>query len=52
MQKIIGIWRYSYLRLIGNSGFLFTIYIAIVVGSFYYSELLKWLPNSFLPPYF
>lgn len=36
-----------YLRLIGNSGFLFTIYIAIIAGSYYYSELLKWLPETF-----
>lgn len=36
-----------YLRLIGNSGFLFTIYLAIIVGSYYYSELLKWLPERF-----
>lgn len=36
-----------YLRLIGNSGFLFTIYLAIIVGSYYYSELLKWLPEGF-----
>lgn len=36
-----------YLRLIGNSGFLFTIYIAIIAGSYYYSELLKWLPERF-----
>lgn len=36
-----------YLRLIGNSGFLFTIYLAIIVGSYYYSELLKWLPTWF-----
>ncbi|OIJ21361.1 hypothetical protein BKP45_00860 [Anaerobacillus alkalidiazotrophicus] len=36
-----------YLRLIGNSGFLFTIYLSIIVGSYYYSELLKWLPEWF-----
>ncbi|MCT8139505.1 ABC transporter permease [Anaerobacillus sp. CMMVII] len=36
-----------YFRLIGNSGFLFAIYIAIIVGSYYYSELLKWLPERF-----
>lgn len=36
-----------YLRLIGNSGFLFAIYIAIIAGSYYYSELLKWLPEWF-----
>ncbi len=36
-----------YLRLIANSGFLFAIYIAIIVGSYYYSELLKWLPDWF-----
>ncbi|RXI99893.1 ABC transporter permease [Anaerobacillus alkaliphilus] len=36
-----------YLRLIGNSGFLFAIYIGIIVGSYYYSELLKWLPEWF-----
>lgn len=37
----------GYLRLIGNSGFLFTIYLAIIVGSYYYGELLRWLPEKF-----
>lgn len=48
-KRVKDYWNMAirYLRLIGNSGFLFAIYIAIVVGSFYYSELLKWLPSSF-----
>ncbi|WP_349409601.1 ABC transporter permease [Pseudalkalibacillus sp. SCS-8] len=36
-----------YLRYIGNSGFLFTVYVAILVGSFYYGKLLKILPEVF-----
>ncbi|WP_078429008.1 ABC transporter permease [Alkalihalobacterium alkalinitrilicum] len=36
-----------YLRLIGNSGFLFTIYLLIVVGSYYYQHFLDWLPKTF-----
>ncbi len=37
----------KYLRYIGNSGFLFSIYVAILVGSFYYGQLLKVLPENF-----
>lgn len=36
-----------YLRLIGNSGFLFTVYVLIIIGSYYYSLLLDWLPPTF-----
>ncbi|MDE5414982.1 ABC transporter permease [Alkalihalobacterium chitinilyticum] len=36
-----------YLRLIGNSGFLFTIYLLIIVGSYYYRHFLDWLPQTF-----
>lgn len=36
-----------YLRLIFNSGFLFTIYILVIVGSYYYSVLLNTLPPHF-----
>src|SRR5690554_85803 len=37
----------KYLKLIGNSGFLFTIYLLLVFGSYYYGQLLLWLPESF-----
>ncbi|WP_157812019.1 ABC transporter permease [Alteribacter populi] len=37
----------KYLRLIGNSGFLFTIYILFIFGSYYYGEFLLWLPEDF-----
>ncbi|WP_026672489.1 ABC transporter permease [Alkalihalobacterium bogoriense] len=36
-----------YLRLIGNSGFLFTIYLLLIIGGYYYSVLLDWLPPQF-----
>ncbi|SER73754.1 ABC transporter permease [Salipaludibacillus aurantiacus] len=36
-----------YLRLIGNSGFLFTIYLLFVFGSYYYGQFLQWLPETF-----
>ncbi|WP_216829393.1 ABC transporter permease [Alkalihalobacterium elongatum] len=36
-----------YIRLIGNSGFLFTIYLLIIVGSYYYRHFLDWLPETF-----
>lgn len=36
-----------YLRLIGNSGFLFALYLLIIIGSYYYSLLLDWLPETF-----
>ncbi|WP_416149187.1 ABC transporter permease [Salipaludibacillus sp. HK11] len=37
----------KYLRLIGNSGFLFTIYLLFVFGSYYYGQFLQWLPDTF-----
>ena len=48
-KRIKDYWNMAirYLRLIGNSGFLFTIYLAIIVGSYYYAELLRWLPENF-----
>ncbi|SER96249.1 ABC transporter permease [Salisediminibacterium halotolerans] len=36
-----------YLRLIGNSGFLFTIYLLFIFGSYYYGQFLQWLPETF-----
>ncbi|WP_018924200.1 ABC transporter permease [Salsuginibacillus kocurii] len=36
-----------YLRLIGNSGFMFSLYILVLVGSYYYSTFLEWLPEQF-----
>lgn len=36
-----------YLRLIANSGFLFTIYLLVVFGSYYYGQFLHWLPETF-----
>ncbi|UCZ54327.1 ABC transporter permease [Bacillus shivajii] len=37
----------KYLRLIGNSGFLFTLYLLFLFGSYYYGEFLAWLPETF-----
>ncbi len=37
----------KYLRLIGNSGFLFAIYILFLFGSYYYGRFLEWLPENF-----
>jgi ABC-2 type transport system permease protein len=36
-----------YFRLIGNSSFLFTLVLALIFGAYYYSEILKVLPESF-----
>ncbi|WP_179298743.1 ABC transporter permease [Evansella halocellulosilytica] len=37
----------KYLRLIGNSGFLFTLYLLFIFGSYYYGQFLEWLPETF-----
>ncbi|UTR14224.1 ABC transporter permease [Salipaludibacillus sp. LMS25] len=37
----------KYLKLIGNSGFLFTLYLLFVFGSYYYGQFLQWLPDAF-----
>lgn len=39
-----------YFRLIGNSGFMFSILVAFIVGSYYYSVFLDWLPATFPTP--
>ncbi|MDM5336855.1 ABC transporter permease [Fictibacillus enclensis] len=36
-----------YFRLIGNSGFMLSLYILFVTGSFYYARILKQLPENF-----
>ncbi|WP_231686962.1 ABC transporter permease [Bacillus sp. JCM 19034] len=36
-----------YLKLMGNSGLLFTLYFLIIIGSYYYSLFLDWLPDEF-----
>ncbi|MDQ0205320.1 ABC transporter permease [Alkalicoccobacillus murimartini] len=36
-----------YLKLIGNSGFLFTVYFLFIVGSYYYQQILEQLPEQF-----
>lgn len=48
-ERVRDYWNEAirYLRLIGNSGFLFTVYVLIIIGSYYYSVLLDWLPESF-----
>ncbi|MBB5173231.1 ABC transporter permease [Texcoconibacillus texcoconensis] len=48
-KRVKEYWRMAirYLRLIGNSGFLFTVYILIVFGSYYYGIFLDELPASF-----
>ncbi|EIT85846.1 Ecs exoprotein ABC transporter permease [Fictibacillus macauensis ZFHKF-1] len=37
----------KYFRLIGNSGFMLSLYILFVTGSFYYAQILKQLPDQF-----
>ncbi|WP_017728669.1 ABC transporter permease [Halalkalibacterium ligniniphilum] len=48
-ERVSAYWNEAirYLRLIGNSGFLFTVYVLIILGSYYYSLLLDWLPETF-----
>ena len=36
-----------YFRLIGNSSFLFTLVLTLIFGAYYYSELLKVIPDAF-----
>ncbi|WP_078552627.1 ABC transporter permease [Bacillus alkalicellulosilyticus] len=52
-QRVKEYWNMAirYLRLIGNSGFLFTIYLLIIIGAYYYSILLNWLPKEFPASY-
>lgn len=57
MNNVMNLWNtrrqeywtlaIKYLRLIGNSGFLFTIYILFLFGSYYYGQFLEWLPETF-----
>lgn len=36
-----------YLRLIANSGFMFSLYVAFILTVYYYSAFIHWLPASF-----
>ncbi|MFB5663196.1 ABC transporter permease [Alteribacillus sp. HJP-4] len=36
-----------YLRLVGNSGFMFSLYALFLGGSYFYPSFLEWLPASF-----
>ncbi|MCR6106163.1 ABC transporter permease [Salipaludibacillus agaradhaerens] len=57
MNEVIKLWSkrrsdywtmaVKYLKLIGNSGFLFTLYLLFVFGSYYYGQFLQWLPDTF-----
>ncbi|PSL45151.1 ABC-2 type transport system permease protein [Salsuginibacillus halophilus] len=48
-ERVQAFWdtAFRYLRLIGNSGFMFALYILVLVGSYYYSTFLEWLPETF-----
>lgn len=48
-ERVGSYWNEAirYLRLIANSGFLFTVYVLLLIGSVYYSRLLDSLPESF-----
>lgn len=35
-----------YLRLIANSGFMFSIYVAFILTAYYYSTFIHWLPQQ------
>lgn len=35
-----------YLRLIANSGFMFSIYVAFILAVYYYNSFIHWLPNQ------
>ncbi|SFE26670.1 ABC transporter permease [Alteribacillus iranensis] len=36
-----------YLRLIGNSGFMFSLYALFLAGGYFYPSFIEWLPASF-----
>lgn len=48
-ERVQTYWREAgrYLKLIGNSGFLFTVYFLFIVGSYYYQQILEQLPAEF-----
>lgn len=48
-DRVQSYWREAgrYLKLIGNSGFLFTVYFLFIVGSYYYQQILEQLPEQF-----
>lgn len=48
-ERMTSYWQEAlrYIRLILNSGFLFTIYVLIIIGSYYYSVFLRALPEDF-----
>lgn len=38
---------FRYLRLIGNSGFMFSLYALFLAGGYFYPSFIAWLPESF-----
>ncbi|WP_171016703.1 ABC transporter permease [Pseudalkalibacillus caeni] len=48
-QRASTFWNEAvrYLRLIGNSGLLFAVIFTVIFGSYYYSKILKALPENF-----
>ncbi|MCM2676667.1 ABC transporter permease [Alkalicoccobacillus plakortidis] len=48
-ERVQSYWSEAgrYLKLIGNSGFLFTVYFLFIVGSYYYQQILEQLPEQF-----
>ncbi|WP_408009512.1 ABC transporter permease [Pseudalkalibacillus sp. A8] len=48
-ERASSFWNMAirYLRYIGNSGFLFSVYVGIILGSYYYGQVLMVLPEAF-----
>ncbi|WP_158737570.1 ABC transporter permease [Alteribacillus sp. YIM 98480] len=40
-----------YLRLLGNSGFMFSLYALFLAGGYFYPSFIEWLPETFPVPF-
>ncbi len=48
-ERSRGFWNEAirYLRLIGNSGFMFSLYALFLAGGYFYPSFIEWLPDTF-----
>ncbi|MFB4163748.1 ABC transporter permease [Alteribacillus sp. JSM 102045] len=48
-ERSKGFWNEAvrYLRLLGNSGFMFSLYALFLAGGYFYPSFIEWLPEAF-----
>ncbi|RSL29514.1 ABC transporter permease [Salibacterium salarium] len=52
-DRIKAFWNEAirYLRLLGNSGFMFSLYALFIAGGYFYPSFIEWLPDTLPVPF-